>query len=159
MYLLRSAAHIICLVACFASTSALASEAFQPKGFIQNDRGEKCLYTQTTQSNSTYFHGSLKGRIGTITFEVPGCMSGKELGLDVNKMMINNVLSRWYSHADAAFKTRTDDLQPSSLMQMKGQCIQSAKYPVIGITVDYEVTNSSIVRVRHGSAVQGCTSK
>jgi hypothetical protein len=107
-------------------------------------------------NDSKYFHGGLKGKMGTITFDVSSCMSDKDVGLDTNKMMINNVVSRWYSHSDAAFKTRVAELFPSSLMQKRGLCIQSSKYPIIDFTIDYEVKNSSIVRVFHGSAVQGC---
>lgn len=142
----------------FASSAPIyASNNFQPKGHIQNDRGQKCTYTQTTNHESTYFHGTLTGRAGTIDFDDPMCMSESDFGLRINKMLINNIISRWYSHSDAAFKTKAKELYPSSPLQKKGQCIQSGKYPVIGITVDYEIHNSSIVRVRHGSSVQGCT--
>lgn len=140
----------------FVSVCALSSDGFQPKGYIQNDRGEKCWYRQITTTDGKYFHGSLTGRMGTITFDDPRCMAESEVGLDVNKMMINNVVSRWYSHSDAAFRTRASELFPGSTMQKKGLCIQSSKYPAIGITIDYEIVDASIVRVRHGSAVQGC---
>lgn len=136
---------------------AYAADGFQPKGYILNDRGDKCWYTQVTDQEGTYFHGKLKGRMGTITFDDPRCMSEADVGLDVNKMMINNVIARWYSHSDAAFQTRVSELFPGSMMQEKGFCIQSGKYPIIGITVDYEVQDKSIIRVRHGSSVQGCT--
>ena len=93
---------------------------------------------------------------GVITFDGPACMSEADVGLDVNKMMINNVIARWYSHRDAAFLTRGSELFPSSMMQKRGACIQSKKYPAIGITVDYEIKDNSIIRVRHGSSVQEC---
>lgn len=157
MNLSSSLKNLIGLAVCFASTSAFSSDIFLPKGDIQNDRGEKCWYTQTTQSDSTYFHGTLKGRMGTITFDNARCMSDADVGLDVNKMMINNVISQWYSHSNAAFKTRVNEFFSGSMMQKKGVCIQSSKYPAMGVTVDYEIKDSSIVRVRHGSAVQGCT--
>ncbi|WP_376695511.1 hypothetical protein [Wenzhouxiangella sp. EGI_FJ10305] len=137
--------------------AAFAGDGFQPKGYIQNDRGDQCWYTQITDPESTYFHGTLKGKMGVITFDDPGCMSAADVGLDVNKMMINNIIARWYSHSDAAFQTRVSELFPGSMMQKKGLCIQSSTYPLIGITVDYEIRNKSIIRVRHGSSVQGCT--
>ncbi|AKJ93876.1 hypothetical protein TVD_00195 [Thioalkalivibrio versutus] len=84
-------------------------------------------------------------------------MSEHDVGMDTNLMMINNIISRWYSHRDADFKTRADELYPGSMMQKRGYCIQSNKYPAIGITVDYEIRDASIVRVKHGSSVQGCT--
>jgi hypothetical protein len=134
-----------------------AAGNFQPNGHIQNDRGESCTYTQATDPKSTYFHGTLTSRTGAITFDNPTCMSESDVGLDVNKMMINNVISRWYSHSDAAFQTRVSELYPGSMMQKKGSCIQSQKYPAIGIAIDYEIRNGSIVSVRHSSSVQGCT--
>lgn len=137
--------------------TSFAADEFQKKGFIQNDRGEKCWYSQVTDQESTYFHESLKGTMGTITFDDPQCMSEADVGLDVNKMMINNAISRWYSHSDAAFQTRVSELFPSSMFQKTGLCVQSKTYPTIGITVGYEVKGNSIVRVRHGSSIQGCT--
>ena len=130
--------------------AALAND-FQPRGNIQNDQGQRCTYTQTTDHDSLYFHG-LPGRMGILAFDDPRCMSAS----DINKMRVNNVITRWYSHPDAAFKTRVQDLYPTSMMQKRGLCIQSTKYPGIGVTVDYEIQGNSIVRVRHGGSVQGC---
>lgn len=137
-------------------TAHAGPERYLKKGYIQNDNGEKCWYTQKTNKNSTYFHGSLKGTVGIITFDDSQCMSDKGLGLDVNKMMINNIISRWYSHRDAKFQTRVSEMFNGSLMQKKGKCIQSKTYPLIGITVDYLIENNSITGVIHGSSIQGC---
>jgi hypothetical protein len=131
--------------------AALANN-FQPRGHIQNDQGQRCTYTQTTDNDSVHFHGTLPGRMGILTFDDPRCMSVS----DVNKMRINHVITRWYSHPDAAFKTRVQDLYPTSMMQKRGVCIQSGKYPIIGVTIDYEIQGNSIVRVRHGNSIQGC---
>lgn len=131
-------------------------DRFQPKGYIQNDRGEKCWYTQRVDGNSTYFHGNLSGTMGIMTFDDPRCMSEVDVGLDVNKRMINNIIARCYSHSDADFQTRDSELFPSSMMQKRGMCIQSRTYSTIGITVDYEIMDDSIIRVRHGMSVQGC---
>jgi hypothetical protein len=125
-------------------------------GFIQNDKGEKCWYTQVVKENSTYFHGTLKGTNGIITFDNATCMSDSGLGLDMNKMMINNIISRWYSHRDADFKARVSEMFNGSALQKKGKCIQSKKYPIIGITIDYFIKGNSIAGVIHGSSVQGC---
>ncbi|MFW2440925.1 MAG: hypothetical protein ACN4GR_16335 [Arenicellales bacterium] len=127
------------------------------KGYIQNDKGGKCWYTQEVKKDNTYFHGSMKGSNGVITFDDPACMSDSGVGLLVNKMMINNILSKWYSHSDAKFLTRESEMYSGSALQKKGQCIQSATYPAIGITVDYQITNNSITGVIHGSSIQGCT--
>jgi hypothetical protein len=127
------------------------------KGYIQNDKGEKCWYTQKIKENNTYFHGSLTGTNGLITFDNPNCMSDSGQGLDVNKMMINNIISKWYSHRDAAFQTRVSEMFNGSALQKQGKCIQSKKYPAIGITIDYFTNGNSITGVIHGSSVQGCT--
>jgi hypothetical protein len=126
------------------------------RGYIQNDQGKKCWYTQVIKENNLYFHSSLKGTNGIITFKNPMCMAASELGLDVNKMSINNIISRLYSHSDANFQTRPSEMFNGSLLQKKGKCIQSKKYHIIGITVDYFVANNSITSVIHGSSVQGC---
>lgn len=147
---------IIIMLLAIVLLPAYTSDNFLKKGYINNDRGDKCWYTQETDFNSQYFHGTHKGRIGIITFVDPRCMSELDFGLDINKMMINNVISRWYSYSDAAFMTSIADLYPSSMLQKKGQCIQSAKYPIIGITIDYEIKDNSIIKVRHGTAIHGC---
>lgn len=146
------------LILLFSSSAALAgpTDALK-KGYIQNDKGEKCWYTQVVKENNTYFHGTLKGTNGIITFDNPTCMSASELGLNGNKMMINNIISRWYSHSDADFQTRVVEMYKGSALQKKGKCIQSKKYPIIGITVDYFIKGNSITGVIHGSSVQGCT--
>jgi hypothetical protein len=145
-------------ISLFVSSIALAGPTGAlKKGYIQNDKGDECWYTQVVKENSTYFHGSLMGINGIITFDNPACMSDSGLGLDVNKMMINNIISRWYSHSDADFRTRVSEMFNGSALQKKGKCIQSMKYPVVGITVDYFIKDNSITGVIHGSSVQGCT--
>ena len=144
------------LLTIFYSANAGSSDNFQKRDYIHNDIGDKCWYTQETDFESLYFHEAIKGKMGIITFDDPGCMSESVLGLDINKMMINNAIIRWYSHRDAAFKTSTRKLFPSSTMQKKGLCIQSSKYPIVGVMVDYEIKDNSIIRVRHEAAIQGC---
>ncbi len=146
------------LISLFGSSAALAGPTGAlKKGFIQNDKGDKCWYTQVVKEGNTYFYDSLKGTDGIITFDNPTCMSDNGLGLDVNKMMINNIISKWYSHSDADFQTRVSEMFNGSPLQKKGKCIQSKKYPIIGITVDYLIKGNSITGVIHGSSVQGCT--
>ena len=128
---------------------------FQKAGFISNGDGEKCWYQQRVIDESTHFHGTMTSTIGEIVFDDAKCMSDTGMGMDLNQMMINNIISRWYSHSDANFDTR--NLYKSSMAQKKGQCIQSKTYPIIGITVEYIVTNGSIVKVLHGPSLQGCT--
>jgi hypothetical protein len=146
------------LISLFGSGAALAGPTGAlKKGYIQNDKGDKCWYTQVIKENSTYFYGLLGDTNGIITFDNPNCMSDSRLDLDVNKMMINNNISRWYSHSDADFQTRVSEMYNGSMMQKKGKCIQSKKYPIIGITVDYFIEGNSITGVIHGSSALGCT--
>jgi hypothetical protein len=133
--------------------------AQQAKGYIQNDEGKKCWYTQIKTADDTYFHSDgITSNTASLTFDDPLCMSdsGTGLGLDINKMMINNVITRTYSHADADFGTRVSEMFSSSLLQIRGSCIQSGKYPAIGVTVDYIISNNSITGVVHGPAANGC---
>ena len=127
------------------------------KGYIQNNKGVKCWFAQVIKENNTYFHDSLKDTNGIITFDNPTCMTGIGFDLDINKMMINNIVSKWYSHSDANFQNRVTEMYSGSALQKKGQCIQSKKYPLIGITIDYFIKDNSITGVIHGSSVQGCT--
>lgn len=153
----KSTILFVLIFSAFSAATAIANPSQAPKkGYIQNDKGNKCWYTQEIKSNNTYFHQSLKGVNGVITFDDSSCMSDGGMGLDVNKMMINNVISRWYSHSDAAFQTRPSEMLRSSPLQIKGACIQSKTYPAIGITVDYFMSGKSIVGVIHGASVQGC---
>jgi hypothetical protein len=82
--------------------------------------------------------------------------SGLGFGLDTNKMLINNIISKWYSHADAAFQTRKSELYATSVLQVRGQCMQSEKYPAAGVVVEYKTNENSIFQVRHALSVGAC---
>jgi hypothetical protein len=147
---------LICTFSLILASEALSAEPLTT-GFISNDAGEKCWYTQTKKEQNAHFHGQFKGTNWIIVFDEKTCMGDSGLGLDVNKMMINNIVSKWYSHSDAKFATRASEMYSGSLMQEKGECIQSKTYPMIGITVDYLIDNESITGVVHGASIQGCT--
>lgn len=146
----------IILALVLGSPAFAGSSLFQQRGFIQNGQGEECWYHQEVVERSHYFHDGVTANIGVLNFDDQSCMQASEFGQTVNKMMINNVISRWYSRGDANFQTRESELFPTSLLQKRGQCIQSKKYPATGIVVDYEERQESIVRVRHGMSAQGC---
>jgi len=149
---------ILMFISLSTSGSAVAGPINPPKkGYIKNDQGDKCWYTQVLKENNTYFHGSLKETDGIITFDDPTCMANSGSGLGTNKMMINSAISRWYSHYGANFQTRASEMHNGSLMQKKGKCIQSKKYPSLGVTVDYFIENKSIIGLIHGNSIQGCT--
>ena len=123
------------------------------RGFVKNEDGRKCWYNQRFIRNNRYFHDKLYGTNGIMVFDKPNCMKDT----NINKMMINNVISHWYSKSDARFMTRMDELYKGSMLQKKGMCIQSQKYPIQGITVDYLTGGGNVLRVIHGTSIQGCT--
>lgn len=141
----------------FSSFAVAGPQKALKKGFIGNDNGEKCWYTQEFKDDVVYFTEKHTQNIGVITFDEPDCMVNSGLGLDGNKMMVNNLVSKWYSHDDANFKTHAYDLYPTSRLQIKGQCMQSSTYPIIGVLLDYYVSNDSITKVVHGSSMGGCS--
>lgn len=138
------------------TNAAMGAGNLPGKGYVQNDQGEKCWYTQTVDPKSTYFHGAITATVGTIRFDDALCMSDSGVGLEINMKMINTVISRWYSHSDAKFMTRVSELFKGSLFQKRGQCMQSQTYPIMGVVVDYLIKGDSIVGVLHGPSVQGC---
>lgn len=107
MHVLRFST-ILALV--LGSPAFAGSSLFQQKGFIQNEQGEQCWYHQEVVEGSHYFHDGVTANIGVLSFDDQTCMKTSELGQTVNKMMINNVISRWYSHSDASFQTRESEL-------------------------------------------------
>lgn len=135
-------------------SSAMADP--QPKGFIQNDQGGQCWYTQVTTRGAIYFH-SIPGTTSTLTFDDPMCMKEGALGQDVNKMLINIIIARNYSHSNANYKTRPGEMYKTSVLQMRGQCIQSATYPSIGVLVEYHQNKSAIYMVKHSASAGRCS--
>ena len=136
-----------------------ASQSQQPRGSIQNSAGDECWFTQTQTKDDTYFYDNgLTGNTYTLVFNDPNCMADRDggIGLIVNKKQINYRISKDYSHSDADYQTRVREMYPSSLFQVRGQCIQSKTYPGNGVMVDYVVEDQSIVEVIHAMAIQGC---
>lgn len=115
------------------------------QGFILNDQGQKCWYFQEFQDQVVYFTNKHTQDIGIIEFEDKNCMAESEFGLEINKTNINKIISKWYSHDDADFQTSAGELYPKSMLQIKGQCMQSKTYSIIGVLVDYTVKDGSSV--------------
>jgi hypothetical protein len=126
------------------------------RGYVLNDSGEKCWFDQQFEDQVLYFFERHAQDLGVMVFDTPGCMADSGLGLDANKLAVNNLISKWYSHDDAQFKTHPSDIYPSSQLQIKGQCMQSETYPSQGILVDYKIHEGSIVRVTHGGSMGQC---
>jgi len=152
--ILVSLAFSILLHSSFAFSG---SAKYLAKGYIQNNNGQDCWYRQSVDKESRYFFGDSTQIVGVLIFDSPSCMVGSGFDVDINKMMINNIISRWYSHSDAKFKTHAREMYKSSPLQQKGRCIQSSKYPIMGITIDYLIENGSIKEVIHGGSLSGCT--
>ena len=129
------------------------------KGFILNDAGEKCWYTQEFKDQVVYFTKKHTQDIGVIKFENTKCMTRSEFGFDINKANINKIISKWYSHEDANFLTSSEELLPSSMLQIKGQCMQSRTYSSRGVLIDYIIEENSIKEVVHGSSAGACQNK
>lgn len=127
---------------------------YQPRGHIVNSVGVKCSFTQTIKKEA-YLH-SIPAETRHLIFDDPKCMSAEGLDKAVNEMMITNIIVRPYSHADAAFQTRPEEIKPKSMLQIRGGCIQSQTYPIVGVVAEFVVNGGYIVGVKHAPAVQGC---
>jgi len=138
----------------FTSSFTTAQAAGQPKGFISNENGDQCGYTQTVD-DLKHLH-SLPAKTTTMVFDDPNCMAETDLGYMVNIMMINNMIAKWYSHNDADFQTRENELFATSALQKQGRCMQSATYPNVGVAIDYVIEDGSITQVIHAKTVGGC---
>lgn len=128
----------------------------QPRGYISNDWGDKCWFKQTTVQRIKYFQ-TAPNKTATLIFDDPRCMKKSELGQDANKMMINNFITNPYASGGAAFQTRASELYKTSLFQIRGQCIQSATFGLIGVAVEYHEANGSIYMVKHAPSVGRCS--
>lgn len=132
------------------------AHALQPKGHITNAAGINCTYRQVKSTEPKYFH-DIPGPHNVLTFDDPQCMRATGLDAQINRMLIANNVARNHAKSDAKFLTRPDEIRPTSLFQVRGQCIQSENYPVIGVVIEYQPAGQSISAVRHGPAVMGCT--
>ncbi len=95
------------LTTAFLNNAIAGSKKALSSGFIHNKGGEKCSYQQVFENQVIYFTQKHMQDIGIIKFDDPDCMKDTGIGLDINKMMINNIISRWYSHSDADFKNKS----------------------------------------------------
>lgn len=143
------------------STAVLASlwattaqSASQPSGHIFNVEGEKCVFTQST-ANEKFFH-DLDAQTGTLVFSDKTCMKTGGAAGEVNAMMIRNFIAKPYSHDDAKFLTRNQEIREGSTLQKRGKCIQSETYSNVGVVFELVQDNDRILSVKHALALQGC---
>jgi hypothetical protein len=134
---------------------------FQDKGYIRSGAGTKCWFTQEEDIRSSYFSdGGISGIVAVLTFDDSNCMSEDSaygLGHIININIINTRISTWYSNGDGNFKTRENELYGGSAFQEKGVCMQSATYPIIGVSIDYILNmKGAIAAVYHGPSAGGC---
>ena len=115
------------------------------KGYINNEDGEKHWYSQTMEKMK-YFH-SMDANTHILVFDKP------MVDTDINKMMINNIVKRWYGVSDCKFKKETGT---KSIFQKKGFCFQSENYKRIVIVIDYIVDGDFIIKVYHAQGIAPC---
>lgn len=78
-----------------SSFAMSGSGSYLRKGSINNHNGQECWYRQTVDKENRHFFGRLAQAVGVLSFDNPNCMKGSSFEMDVNKMMINNIVSRW----------------------------------------------------------------
>lgn len=157
---MKRARLVLALGLALGAVDLVADEADRGnrRGYINNADGEQCWYNQVMMKGHRYMFATLTANTSVMKFDKPGCMRGTGKQGDINKMMINKVISRWYSHKDAKFGTKVDDFRPRSQDQVRGVCLQSAKYPLVSIAVEY-VGDGTIEKVFHTSGAGGCGTK
>ena len=130
--------------------------AEQPRyGEIHNAGGFGCTFSQR-QERTEYLHTLPAGET-ILTFHDPHCMSAEGSAGFQNRAAIARVIAYPYSHADADFAVYpTEWFEPISF-QRRGQCIQSRRYPDMGVAVEVTTSDGYITEVRHSITVSGCT--
>lgn len=137
--------------------AAHAQGQYQPKGYIQNWEGKQCWYRQTALREK-HFHEAAANTV-TLVFDDRRCMQAGNLAGQINMGQINFIISRPYSHQDANFKTKVEELYETSALQVRGKCMQSATYEMIAVLVDYQVENGFITGLKHAASVAGCKNR
>jgi hypothetical protein len=114
------------------------------------------MYDKIIEDTSTFANALnyVPADTGTLVLDDENCMRADGWEYDVNIMMIGNIITRPYSHSDAAFLTREPN--ETSDFQTHGKCFQSSTYPAVGVAVDFIVKDGFIVSVKHAMAVMGC---
>lgn len=129
-------------------------------GYILNDAGKECFYVQNgtdVDSDSYFYEGSTYSEDTLLVFDDPQCMTPTlPVGMSLHQEEINRVITPWYSNPDANFQTEPEQLRRKSDFQVRGWCIQSKTYPLIGVMIDYFADEQSIVAVVHSLAASGC---
>ena len=137
-------------------------KGIQHGGFIRNGVNEMCWYTQIYEETNPHFmppalQNTTHHDLRTITFNDPNCMASAHD--DLNKMMINNAITRWFRGAyfvrDIEFDTQ--DILPPAALQARGNCLQSTNYPSKGIYVEYIMEAGNITGVAYMVALDSCT--
>lgn len=129
-------------------------------GYILNDAGKECSYVQKgtdVDSVSYFYEGFSHSEDTLLVFDDPQCMTPTSpIGMRLHQEEINRVIAPWYSDTDANYQTEPGQLRRKSDFQVRGWCIQSETYPLIGVMIDYFTDEQSIVAVVHSLAASGC---
>ena len=72
--------------------------------------------------------------------------------------MIARLITRWWTRSytadDADFVI--NDLKPLALFQSKGNCMQSKKYSIHAIAIDFIIESGCIAKVVYAPAIGSC---
>ena len=128
-------------------------------GYVHNEWGDQCEYVQhaTHRDASSYFFDKYPGSENIMVFSDQKCMTPDVLGMGYLQKQVNVLLAKWYSaNSDAAFKTEPRDLSMTRKIRDRGWCMQSAKYPLSSVLIEYFVDEGRLVAVMHTDGIAGC---
>jgi hypothetical protein len=113
--------------------------------YIFNEDSVKCEYSIQITEKDRYFSSMLPASIRNLSFLSPTCMKDNP----VNRMLINNRITREGAVSDAKFATRIEEMFGKKGMLEKGYCIQSTNYPILAVAVDFETQAGHITSVKY----------
>lgn len=130
------------------------ANAAQPRGYMSGNMGQKCWYEQ--QAVQGKYLLDIPGKYYVLRFVDNKCMTSVGFEGDVNKMIINRAIGKAHSHDDADFGVRKSELFRTSVAQVRGQCMQSGRYPNIAVAVEYMESGGYFTGVTHSIALPPC---
>ena len=144
---------LLTVAAGIASLSVSAAQ--QPRfGEIQNSGGFGCTFSQR-QERAEYLN-SLPSNETILTFHDPRCMSDEGDAGFLNRTSIASAIAYSYSHRNANFAVLPNEWHDPISPQLRGKCVQSRRYPSVGVAVDFQTLDGYISEVRHSITLSGC---
>ena len=127
-----------------------------PVGFLQNDAGEKCRYSQvaTADDSVSYFYSTLTGSDTLMILEDLTCMTPTTpIGAAFHQRMANQSIAAWY---DGFYRTDPTQLSRGGELRVRGWCMQSTTNPNHSILIEYFVDGTSLAAVAHNYGLSEC---